>query len=179
MWCWPPLFNTQGASRGGEDGLLGGGGGEEGEGLQGEGVLIVPEDVGSVAAAALLQVGGLRAGMLPATENRRHVGVHAWLKEFGGLRCCQATCCRRHPGRLLPLLVLLLLACLASCSCKAHLAYAHDADGRALVPICPPQEIKRGGVVDASHQGLLLLLAALGPPELAQVGADDYKWWLS
>lgn len=32
------------------------------------------------------------------------------------------------------------------------------------------REVGRGGVVDGAHQGLLLLMAALGPQELAQVG---------
>lgn len=32
-------------------------------------------------------------------------------------------------------------------------------------------EVARGGVTDGTHQGLLLLLAALGPEEMNQVGA--------
>jgi RNA 3'-terminal phosphate cyclase-like protein len=32
-------------------------------------------------------------------------------------------------------------------------------------------EVSRGGVVDGGHQGLLLLLAALGPEAISQVGA--------
>jgi RNA 3'-terminal phosphate cyclase-like protein len=31
-------------------------------------------------------------------------------------------------------------------------------------------EVARGGVTDGTHQGLLLLLAALGPEEMNQVG---------
>jgi hypothetical protein len=31
-------------------------------------------------------------------------------------------------------------------------------------------EVARGGVTDGTHQGLLLLLAALGPAEMNQVG---------
>lgn len=32
------------------------------------------------------------------------------------------------------------------------------------------EEVGRGGVVDGAHQGLVLLLAALGPEEVNQVG---------
>jgi len=32
------------------------------------------------------------------------------------------------------------------------------------------EEVSRGGVTDGTHQGLLLLLAALGPEEMNEVG---------
>ncbi len=32
------------------------------------------------------------------------------------------------------------------------------------------EEVARGGVVDSTHQGLLLLLCAVGPEEINQVG---------
>jgi hypothetical protein len=35
------------------------------------------------------------------------------------------------------------------------------------------EEVSRGGVVDGSHQGILLTLAALGPEEINQVGATE------
>lgn len=38
-------------------------------------------------------------------------------------------------------------------------------------------EVSRGGVVDGAHQGLLLLLAALGPEEVSQVGGMGGRWF--
>jgi RNA 3'-terminal phosphate cyclase-like protein len=32
------------------------------------------------------------------------------------------------------------------------------------------EEVSRGGVTDGTHQGLLLLMAALGPEEMNEVG---------
>jgi RNA 3'-terminal phosphate cyclase len=68
----------------------------------------------------------------------------------------------------------------------AYVQGSRDASGAAAgdEPLVVPEdigraaaqllldEVARGGVTDGTHQGLLLLLAALGPEEMNQVGGS-------
>jgi RNA 3'-terminal phosphate cyclase-like protein len=79
---------------------------------------------------------------------------------------------------------------LSSCLLVCPLQGSKDAAGSAAAgdePLVVPEdigraaaqllldEVARGGVTDGTHQGLLLLLAALGPEEMNQVGMGSME----